>query len=98
DTIIRGGENIAPSEIEDVLNLHPAVAESCAVGIPDEEWGQRVSAVVVPRGDVTAEELRAFVRERLRGSKTPDTITLWVSLAHTATGKLVTRVLPGELP
>ena len=50
DTIIRGGENIAPAEIEEVLLPHPAVAEACVVGLPDDEWGQRIAAVVVRRG------------------------------------------------
>src|SRR5262249_29505898 len=60
DTIIRGGENIAPSEIEEVLGAHPAVADTCVVGIPDDEWGQRLCAVVVLEPDVavTTDELR----------------------------------------
>jgi acyl-CoA synthetase (AMP-forming)/AMP-acid ligase II len=97
DTIIRGGENIAPSEIEEVLCLHPAIAEACVVGIPDEEWGQRLAAVVVASAEVSADELRSFVRERLRGSKTPETITFRDALPHTPTGKLLRRVVQSEL-
>ncbi|WP_330255194.1 fatty acid--CoA ligase family protein [Nocardia sp. NBC_00565] len=93
DTIIRGAENIAPAEIEDVLLRHPDVLDAVVVGIPDEEWGQRIEAVVVPRGGVAidAEQLRAVVRQTLRGAKTPDRITYWPELPRTATGKLVRR-------
>ncbi|OWY81479.1 class I adenylate-forming enzyme family protein [Rhodococcus sp. BUPNP1] len=93
DTIIRGAENIAPAEIEDVLLRHPAVTDTAVVGVPDDEWGQRIEAVVVLRPDesVDAEELRAFVRETLRGSKTPDRIVYWDELPRTETGKLVRR-------
>jgi acyl-CoA synthetase (AMP-forming)/AMP-acid ligase II len=93
DTIIRGGENIAPPEIEDVLLLHPGVSDAVVVGIPDDEWGQRLAAVVVLKESSTAEEdeLRAWVRERLRSSKTPDSIAFWPSLPRTETGKLLRR-------
>ena len=97
DTIIRGGENIAPAEVEEVLTQHAAVAEACVVGLPDDEWGQRLAAVVVRRADVTAEELRQFVYERLRGSKTPETIEFRDALPHTPTGKLLRRVVLAEL-
>ncbi|UTP36742.1 AMP-binding enzyme [Streptomyces rapamycinicus] len=81
DTIIRGAENIAPAEIEDVLMRHPAVLDVAVVGVPDEEWGQRIEAVVVARPGATAEpgELCQFVRDALRGSKTPDRIEIWTS-------------------
>jgi acyl-CoA synthetase (AMP-forming)/AMP-acid ligase II len=93
DTIIRGAENIAPAEIEDVLLRHPSVRDVVVVGVPDEEWGQRLeAAVVVAAGDaVTEEELRGFVREHLRASKTPDRIAFWEELPRTETGKLIRR-------
>nr|WP_206326698.1 AMP-binding protein [Streptomyces sp. S3(2020)] len=93
DTIIRGAENIAPAEIEDVLLGHPDVLDAVVVGVPDEEWGQRIEAVVVLRDGVTADvdALRAQVRGTLRGSKTPDRITHWRELPRTPTGKLVRR-------
>ncbi len=99
DTIIRGGENIAPAEIEQVLLGHPAVAEVCVVGPPDDEWGQRIVAVVVLRdgAHVAAEELQARVRAELRGSKTPEAILFRSELPHTETGKLLRRIVLQEI-
>lgn len=93
DTIIRGAENIAPAEIEEVLLRHEAVLDVAVVGVPDDEWGQRIeaAAVIRPGFDISAEELRAFVRSSLRGSKTPDRIVYWDELPRTVTGKLVRR-------
>jgi acyl-CoA synthetase (AMP-forming)/AMP-acid ligase II len=99
DTIIRGGENIAPAEIEEVLLRHPAVEECAVVGIPDDEWGQQIAAVVVCRSDVDvdADDLKAFVRESLRSSKTPERIVFRDALPYTETGKLLRRNLQAEL-
>ena len=99
DTIIRGGENIAPAEIEDVLLRHDAVADCAVVGIDDEEWGQRIAAAVVlaPGAAVGPDDLRAYARQHLRGSKTPDEITVVDSLPYTDTGKLLRRVVKSDL-
>ncbi|MFI6953578.1 class I adenylate-forming enzyme family protein [Nocardia sp. NPDC050408] len=99
DTIIRGGENIAPAEIEEVLLSHPAVAQACVVGPPSDEWGQTLAAAVVLRAGAVAtdEELRILVRSRLRGSKTPETIVFRDSLPHTDTGKLLRRLVLEDL-
>jgi acyl-CoA synthetase (AMP-forming)/AMP-acid ligase II len=99
DTIIRGGENIAPAEIEDVLVEHPDVHECAVVGPEDPEWGQILVAVVVPAGDVEPdpEELRAFVRGQLRGSRTPDRVLFRSELPTNATGKVLRRELVEEL-
>jgi len=99
DTIIRGGENIAPAEIEDVLLRHEAVADCAVVGIEDEEWGQRIAAAVVlaPGAEVAPDELRAFARAQLRGSRTPDVVTVVDALPYTDTGKLLRRVVRQEL-
>jgi acyl-CoA synthetase (AMP-forming)/AMP-acid ligase II len=99
DTIIRGGENIAPAEIEEVLLAQPGVAEACVVGLPDDEWGQRIVAAVVPRAGalIDPEELRGAVRRVLRGSKTPDAIVVRHQLPHTDSGKLLRRVVLQEL-
>jgi acyl-CoA synthetase (AMP-forming)/AMP-acid ligase II len=100
DTIIRGGENIAPAEIEDVLLAYPGIQEAAVLGVPDPEWGQRLVAVVV--WDATAvpgdpEQVREFVRARLRSSKTPESIVFRSELPKTDTGKLLRRVLQTEL-
>jgi acyl-CoA synthetase (AMP-forming)/AMP-acid ligase II len=99
DTIIRGGENIAPAEIEDVLLRHEGVADAVVLGVPDAEWGQRIEAVCVlrPSADVSEDELRAHVRSLLRSSKTPDRIAFWPELPRTETGKLVRRQLLDQL-
>jgi acyl-CoA synthetase (AMP-forming)/AMP-acid ligase II len=99
DTIIRGGENIAPAEIEAALLEHPAVAQACIVGLPDDEWGQRIVAAVVLRvgHEVSEDELRATVRRQLRGSKTPESVVFRSDLPHTETGKMLRRVVLDEL-
>jgi acyl-CoA synthetase (AMP-forming)/AMP-acid ligase II len=99
DTIIRGGENIAPAEIEDVLVEHPHVHECAVVGADDPEWGQIIVAVVVPAPDAApdAEDLRAFVRGQLRGSRTPDRVVFREELPTNATGKVLRRELVDEL-
>jgi len=99
DTIIRGGENIAPAEIEEVLLAHEAVAEVCVVGVPDEEWGQRIVAAVVLRDgeDASADELRDAVRSKLRSLKTPEEIVFRTDLPHTETGKMLRRVVLQDL-
>ncbi|WP_021591948.1 class I adenylate-forming enzyme family protein [Actinomadura welshii] len=95
DTIIRGGENIAPAEIEEVLSRHEAVLECAVAGVPDLEWGQRIAAFVVLRDghETSADELREFARARLRGSKTPGEIVFLGELPTTATGKILRRDL-----
>jgi acyl-CoA synthetase (AMP-forming)/AMP-acid ligase II len=99
DTIIRGGENIAPAEIEDVLLRHPGVDQCAVVGVADEEWGQRIAAVVVarPGADVDSDTLRAFARESLRGSKTPDVVVFREALPYTETGKMLRRTVQAEV-
>jgi acyl-CoA synthetase (AMP-forming)/AMP-acid ligase II len=99
DTIIRGGENIAPAEIEDVLVRHDLVVDSVVVGVPDDEWGQRIAAVVVlsEGASLTADELQAYCREHLRGSKTPEIIEFRAELPRTPTGKLLRREVVADL-
>lgn len=93
DTIIRGGENIAPAELEDVLVEHPHVHEVAVVGVEDPQWGQAIVAVVVPAAGVDPEtdELREYVRKSLRGSRTPDRVVFRDQLPTNATGKLLRR-------
>ena len=95
DTIIRGGENIAPAEIEAVIEQMPGVAEVAVAGLPSEEWGQQIGAFIVPKRDaeMSAQDVREFARARLRSSKTPDTVIFVAELPHTPTGKLLRRQL-----
>ncbi|HEX4363518.1 MAG TPA: AMP-binding protein [Solirubrobacteraceae bacterium] len=95
DTIISGGENIAPAEVEAVLERHPAVAEAAVHGIADPEWGQRVVATIVLRAGNTAtdDDLRSYCRIRLAGYKVPRVFRFSRELPRTASGKLLRRSL-----
>src|SRR5690606_4742950 len=90
DVIISGGVNIYPSEIEAVLSEHPGVADCVVFGIPDDEWGEQVKAVVELHRStaVTERELLDWCRERLAGFKCPRSIDLHEALPRDATGKL----------
>src|SRR5438128_389927 len=94
--INRGGEKIAPREIDDVLLQHPAVAEAVAFGIPHAAWGEEVAAAVVLKSPATEKELVAFARERLADHKVPKKLYLVEKIPRTATGKIQRRsVDPG---
>ena len=95
DVIVRGGENISPGEIEDVLLQHPGVGQVAVVGAPDEQWGERVVAYVVaaPGVPVTEAELQTHVRARLRSTCTPEHVQFLAELPYSETGKLLRRVL-----
>jgi len=93
DVIVRGGENMSPGEIEDVLLTHEGVADACAIGVPDEQWGEAVAAVIVTKSgaDPSADELKQWVKDRLRSSRTPERIEFWEELPYNETGKLLRR-------
>lgn len=95
DTIIRGGENIAPAEIEEVLFKHPLVENVAVVGVPDDEWGHAIAAfVVLESGGVLDEnDIRSFARQHLRSSKTPDRVYFLEEIPVTPTGKILRRSL-----
>ncbi|NKQ52411.1 AMP-binding protein [Amycolatopsis sp. K13G38] len=98
DTIISGGVNIYPAEIEQALAAHPDVLDSCVVGAPDAEWGERVHAVVVPRREnVDAQALRAYLRGQIAGFKVPRTVEFRSEVPRSDVGKLLRRVLRAEL-
>jgi len=99
DTIIRGGENIAPAELEEVLVEHPHVRDVAVVGVEDPQWGQAIVAVVVPAvgADPDPDELREHVRKSLRGSRTPDRVVFRDELPTNATGKVLRREIVEEL-
>jgi long-chain acyl-CoA synthetase len=95
DLIISGGENIYPREIEEVLLRHPAVAEACVVGVPDEFWGEAVKGFVVlrPGMAVTAEDLIAFTGQHLAAYKKPKSVEFVAELPKSAYGKVLKRQL-----
>ncbi len=95
DLIIRGGENISPEEVENVLYSHPAIEEAAVIGIPDPEWGQEPRAIVVLKQgkQATAEELIEFCRQQLASFKRPRSVVFVDELPRTSTGKVLKRVL-----
>jgi acyl-CoA synthetase (AMP-forming)/AMP-acid ligase II len=99
DVIVRGGENMSPGEIEDVLVEHDAVSDAAVVGIPDEQWGEAVAAVVVTRVGraVSRQELQDWVKDRMRSSRTPQRIEFRDELPYNETGKLLRRKVRAEL-
>ncbi|NKF22013.1 class I adenylate-forming enzyme family protein [Solimonas marina] len=99
DVIVRGGENISPGEIEDVLLAHPAVADVACVAIPDAQWGEAVAAAVVLHADGVASvaELQELVRARLRSSRVPQAVVFRDALPYNETGKILRRVIRQEL-
>ena len=98
DIIIRNGHNVYPSDIETVLSAHPAVHLSAVIGIPDDRVGEEVAAVVMlkPGVQATAEEITAFVKERIAGDKYPRILHLVDELPLGPTGKVLKRAI--ELP
>ena len=103
DVIIRGGENMSPGEIEDVLLTHPAVKEAAAIGVADEQWGEKVVAVIVladeaaaPGAGVDESEIQELVRRRLRSSRVPAHVAVVDELPYNDTGKLLRRVLRSQ--
>ena len=93
DMIIRGGFNVYPREVEEVLYEHPAVAEAAVVGIPHDELGEEIGAAVklTTDGTVTAEELIAFTRDRIAAYKYPRYIWMVPGLPKGPTGKILRR-------
>jgi acyl-CoA synthetase (AMP-forming)/AMP-acid ligase II len=93
DTINRGGEKFGPIEIEAVLREHPAIVDVAAAGVPDAEMGERVGVAIVARDPLTADEVKAYCRERLAIYKTPEYVVLVDDLPYSETGKVVRRRL-----
>jgi O-succinylbenzoic acid--CoA ligase len=101
DLIITGGENVWPEHVEAVLRTHPSVADVAVTGRPDREWGQRVTAVVVPAdptGPPTLEQLRAHVKEVLPAFCAPRSLVLVDSIPRTTLGKVRRAGLPSDPP
>ena len=95
DMIVSGGENVYPVEVEEVLSQHPDVDEVAVIGMPDERWGELVTALIVPREGSTPsrDELVDFARSRLAGYKLPRSVELVGELPRTPTGKVLKREL-----
>jgi acyl-CoA synthetase (AMP-forming)/AMP-acid ligase II len=94
DVIVRGGENISPGEIEDVLLSHPVIADAAAVAIPSTEWGEAVGIAVVAKPNQpppSEDELRTLIRNRLRSSRVPERIAILNALPYNEMGKLLRR-------
>lgn len=100
DMIVSGGENIASSEVERVIQELPQVQDCAVIGAPDEKWGERPLAVVVlhPGEAIDGEAVRAHCRTRLAGFKVPDRVTFAASLPRGASGKVLKRELRAHLP
>jgi fatty-acyl-CoA synthase len=95
DMIISGGENICPAEVESVLAGHACVADVAVIGIPDDRWGEAVTAIVVLKSgeEAKASDLIEYCRERIAHYKAPKSIDFADSLPRNASGKLLKRVL-----
>jgi fatty-acyl-CoA synthase len=101
DMIVSGGENVFPGEVEDLLAGHDAVAEAAVFGVDDEQFGQRLKAVVVTRDgkDLSADEVKGYVKSNLAGYKVPRDVEFVDELPRTSTGKVLKRELqedPGD--
>ena len=91
DMVVSGGENVYPREVEDVLFEHPDVREAAVIGVPDERWGERVHAVLVPAEDaeLDPQAVLVYARSRLAGYKVPKTAEISTALPKNATGKVL---------
>jgi fatty-acyl-CoA synthase len=100
DMIISGGEKVFPVEVEEVLASHPSIAETAVIGVPDEQFGQRLRAFVVLRSGATAseDELRSYLRERIARFKLPRDFVFVDQLPRNALGKVVRRDLISPPP
>ncbi len=100
DTIIRGGENIAPAEIEDALLQHDAISVAAVVGLDDERYGERIAAMISLRAgveEIDVDHVREWVRERLGSLKTPELVVVTDEVPQTATGKILRRQVKADL-
>jgi acyl-CoA synthetase (AMP-forming)/AMP-acid ligase II len=95
DMIIKGGQNVYPNEIEQVLLTHPAVQQAAVIGVPDEKWGEEVKALIVLKADQTAsdKDIMQFCRQNLAPMKRPKTVEFREQLPMNPTGKVLKKDL-----
>jgi fatty-acyl-CoA synthase len=95
EMIVSGGENVFPREVEDLLADHPGIEETAVIGVPDEEFGQRLKAFVVTRegANLTAEEIQGYVKQNLARYKVPREVVFVAELPRNSTGKILKREL-----
>lgn len=95
DLIITGGENVYPAEVESAVYGHPAVAEVAVIGVPDDQWGEAVKAIVVPKPGMTIDsaDIIAFARGRIAAFKAPKSVDVVAALPRNASGKILRREL-----
>jgi long-chain acyl-CoA synthetase len=95
DLIIRGGYNVYPREVEEVLYTHEAISEAAVIGIPHDDLGEEIAAVIVlkPGADVAADELRRYVKSQVAPYKYPRMIKFANELPKTAAGKILKRAI-----
>lgn len=98
DMIIRGGINVFPGEVEEMLAGHPAVAEAAVVGWPDPVVGEEIAAFAVLREEVTPQAILAWCRSRIQPDKQPRELFILPALPRNANGKVVKRELSAKLP
>jgi fatty-acyl-CoA synthase len=98
DMIVSGGENVFPAEVEDLLAGHDAVAEVAVFGVDDEEFGQRLKAVVVTRdgASLSEDDVKGYVKSNLAGYKVPRDVEFVDELPRTSTGKVLKRELKDD--
>ena len=99
DIIIRGGENISPEEVEDVLYSHPKIEEAAVIGVPDKEWGQQPRAIVALKSgkQATGEEIMEYCRLKLASFKRPRSVVFVDALPRNSMQKVLRKVLREEL-
>ena len=99
DMIITGGFNVYSAEVEQALMQHPAIADCAVIGLPDDKWGERVTAVVQlqPGADVTADDVKAFVKARVGSVKTPKQVEFWPDLPRSKVGKVLKKDIKSQM-
>ena len=99
DMIITGGFNVYSAEVEQALLAHPGVLDCAVIGLPDDKWGERVTAVIqpYPGQDVADDDIRAFVKGRLGSVKTPKQVEVWPDLPRSKVGKVLKNEVKSRL-